>query len=169
MLVFALPLFWIRGFTDGHLAIMPAPQIENLERATLRWREEGVDIVVSLLEQAEIPGLVQEEEGLCNEIGIEFLWFPIRDSSVPLSMNAFRDLIVKLGDAVAMGKSVAIHCRAGIGRSGMVAACVLNYLSVDAETALDMITEARAVEVPQTEAQRQWVLGFSSNLQAGKS
>jgi protein-tyrosine phosphatase len=166
--VLTLPLFWIRGFTDGHLAIMPAPQLEDLERAVLHWKDEGVDIVVSLLEQTEILGLVEEENGLCDEVGLEFLWFPIRDGSIPPSAEAFGDLIAKLGDAIALGKSIAIHCRVGIGRSAMVAACVLSYLSVDAAAALDMIAEARKLEVPQTEAQRQWVLGFSSHLRAGK-
>ena len=160
ILVFVLPLYWIRGYTDGHLAIMPAPRPENLERAILLWREEGVDIVVSLLEQAELPGLVEAENGLCGEIGLEFLWFPIADGSVPPSIDAFNTLIAKLGDAVAMGKSVAIHCRAGIGRSAMVAAGVLNYLHVDTGAALDMVAEARKFEVPQTEEQRQWILGY---------
>jgi hypothetical protein len=159
-LVLVLALYWIRGFTDGHLAIMPAPQPEDLEHAILHWKDEGVDIVVSLLEQAELPGLVEAEGGLCGEIGLEFLWFPIRDSSVPSSMEAFNVLITKLGDAVAMGKSVAIHCRAGIGRSALVAAGVLNYLHVDTGTALDMVAEARKIEVPQTEEQRQWILGY---------
>ena len=159
-MVFVLPLYWIRGYTEGHLAIMPAPQPGDLERSVLLWREEGVDIVVSLLEQAELPGLVEAESGLCDEIGLEFLWFPIKDGSVPPSIDAFNTLIVTLGDAVAIGKSVAIHCRAGIGRSAMVAAGVLNYLHVDTGAALDMVAEARKFEVPQTEEQRQWILGY---------
>ncbi len=63
---------------DGHLAIMPAPQADGLERAILYWKEEGVDIVVSLLEQDEVPGLIEAEIGLCDEIGLDFLWFPIQ-------------------------------------------------------------------------------------------
>jgi hypothetical protein len=160
ILVLALPLYWIRGFTDGHLAIMPAPQPEVLERAILHWKEEAVDIVVSLMERAEVPGLVEAEGELCDEVGLEFLWFPIRDGSVPVSASAFHGLISKLGDAVAMGKSVAIHCRAGIGRSALVAAGVLNYLHIDTEAALNMVAEARKLEVPQTEEQRQWILGY---------
>ena len=144
---------------------MPAPQPEGLERAILYWKDEGVDIVVSLLERAEVPGLVEAEGELCDEIGIEFFWFPIRDGSVPVSASIFDGLVTKLGDAIAMGKAVAIHCRAGIGRSALVAAGVLNYLHVDASDALDMIAEARSVEVPQTEEQRQWILAFHPTSQ----
>ena len=160
MLVFGLQLYWIQGFTDGHLAIMPAPQPESLERAIVHWKEEGVDIVVSLLELAEVPGLVEAEGDLCDELGLEFLWFPIRDGSVPVSASAFNGLIARLGEEVARGKSVAIHCRAGIGRSALVAAGVLHYLHINAETALDMVAEARKLEVPQTEEQRRWILGY---------
>jgi Dual specificity phosphatase, catalytic domain len=160
LLVIVLQLYWIRGFTDGHLAIMPAPQPETLERAIVHWKEEGVEIVVSLLELAEVPGLVEAEGDLCNELGVEFLWFPIRDGSVPVSASAFNGLIARLGEEVVKGKSVAIHCRAGIGRSVLVAASVLNYLHIDAEAALDMLAEARKLEVPQTEEQRQWILGY---------
>ena len=155
-----LALYWIRGFTDGHLAIMPAPDLAGLERAVLHWKDEGIDIVVSLLEQAEVPGLVEAESDLCDEIGLDFVWFPIRDSSVPPSAEAFHALIMKLGDAITTGKSVAIHCRAGIGRSALVAAGVLSYLNVDAGAAIDMVAEARKVEVPQTEEQRQWILNY---------
>jgi len=160
MLTPTLPLYWIRGFTEGHLAIAPAPQLEGLERAILYWKEEGVDIVVSLLERTEVIGLVEAERGLCEEIGLEFLWFPIRDGSVPSSATAFNALISKLADAIVIGKSVAIHCKAGIGRSALVATAVLSYLHIDAGAALDMVAEARKVEVPQTEAQRQWILGY---------
>ena len=69
-------------------------------------------------------------------------------------------LRVGLTGGIASGKSVAIHCRAGIGRSTTLAACVLILLGVNGEVALDMIAAARGLEVPETEAQRQWILGF---------
>jgi hypothetical protein len=41
-----------------------------------------------------------------------------------------------------------------------MAACVLILLGVQSEDALDMIASARGLEVPETEAQRQWILDF---------
>ena len=69
-------------------------------------------------------------------------------------------------DKVAAGRSVAIHCRAGIGRSTVLAACTLILLGVDGAVALDMIAAARGIEVPETEAQRQWVLSFPRPVRA---
>ena len=97
---------------------------------------------------------------LCREFGIDFVSFPMPDKSVPTSLDAFSALVGLLAERVSAGESVAIHCRAGIGRSTVLAASVLIWLGVDAAVALDMIADARAVEVPETEEQRQWILGF---------
>jgi len=160
-------LFWINNFHDGNLAIMAAPRpTENLEETILGWRSEGVDVVVSLLESSEAPGLSEAESQLCDEFGIEFLSFPIRDKTVPTALEAFSGIVQLLADRVSTGQGVAIHCRAGIGRSSTLAACILTTLGVDAAAALDMIAEARGAEVPETEAQRQWILKFPTALPA---
>jgi protein-tyrosine phosphatase len=58
------------------------------------------------------------------------------------------------------GKAVAVHCRAGIGRSSLIAACVLVLLGLAPGTALDRIGKARGGNVPDTEGQRDWVDKF---------
>jgi hypothetical protein len=154
-------LYWVNNLAIGHLAIMPAPRPENsLDESLLAWRDEGVDIVVSLVEHAEMPGLFEAECDLCKEFDLDFIWFPIPDKTAPPSRDAVLALTTQLANEISNGRSVAIHCRAGIGRSALLAACVLICLGFDAAVALDMIAEARGTEVPETEAQRQWVLGF---------
>jgi protein-tyrosine phosphatase len=144
---------------------MAAPRPENrLDDVLLGWKDEGVDIVVSLVEAAEMPGLMEAERDLCDEIGMEFIWFPVRDKTAPLSVEAVSALAKRLSHALLDGRSIAIHCRAGIGRSTLLAACVLIHLHIDAATALDMIADARGLEVPETEAQRQWILKFGEAI-----
>lgn len=141
---------------------MAAPRLgDQFEDTMLGWKDEGVDVVVSLLEEAELPNLTEAERAFCEEVGIEFISFPIRDKTVPDAVEPVARIARGLADRIACGKSVAIHCRAGIGRSTTLAACVLILLGVDGDIALDMIAAARGLEVPETEAQRQWVLGFS--------
>lgn len=159
------PLYWINQFVQGNLAIMAAPRLDDQFEATLLgWKDEGVDVIVSLVEEAELPNLNGAESALCEEFGIEFISFPVRDKTVPDAVAPVAAVARRLADRVAGGQSVAIHCRAGIGRSTTLAACVLILLGVDGETALDMIAAARGLEVPETEAQRQWVLGFSQSV-----
>jgi len=155
------PLYWINQFAGGNLAIMAAPRpAEHFEAIITDWKDEGVDVIVSLLEESEIPGLTDAERTLCDELGVEFFSFPVRDKTVPDSTDTLAVIARRLADRIASGKSVAIHCRAGIGRSTTLAACVLILLGVNGEVALDMIAAARGLEVPETEAQRQWILGF---------
>ena len=156
------PLYWINQFVQGNLAIMAAPRLgEQFEATILGWREEGVDVIVSLLEEAELPNVTDAERALCEEVGIEFISFPVRDKTVPDAVDPIAVVARGLADRLLSGKSVAIHCRAGIGRSTTLAACVLILLGVEGDIALDMIAAARKLEVPETEEQRQWVLGFS--------
>ena len=158
------PLYWINQFAQGNLAIMAAPRLDDQFEATiLRWKDEGVDVIVSLLEDAELPNLTEAERALCEEMGVEFISFPIRDKTVPDAVGPVAAVARDLADRVAGGQAVAIHCRAGIGRSTTLAACVLILLGVDGDIALDMIAAARGLEVPETEAQRQWVLAFSQS------
>jgi protein-tyrosine phosphatase len=154
-------LYWVNNLVEGNLAIVPAPRPENpLDEALLAWKDEGVDIVVSLVEDVEMPGLLAAERDLCRELDLEFIWFPVRDKTAPPSSDAVFELATRLAKEMSAGKSAAIHCRAGIGRSAVLAACVLVCLGIEAAVALDMIAEARGAEVPETEGQRQWVLGF---------
>jgi len=156
------PLYWINQFVQGNLAIMAAPRLEDQFEATmLGWKDEGVEVIVSLLEEAELPNLTEAESVICDEIGVEFISFPIRDKTVPDAIAPVAAIARRLAEKILSGRSVAIHCRAGIGRSTTLAACVLIVLGIDGDIALDMIAAARGLEVPETEAQRQWVLDFS--------
>jgi len=51
-------------------------------------------------------------------------------------------------------------CRAGIGRSGLVGACVLGLFGVVPDAPFAMLSRARGVAVPDTEAQADSVREF---------
>ena len=61
--------------------------------------------------------------------------------------------------------NVGIHCRQGIGRSAVVAACLLIFSGVDPESAFQHISAARACVVPETATQREWVIAWARALQ----
>ncbi|HZT58440.1 MAG TPA: dual specificity protein phosphatase family protein [Pyrinomonadaceae bacterium] len=157
---------WIDGIESGRLGIMPRPRggdwLEDEIHSLKMW---GVGAVVSLLEQDEITELdIAEEKSLCEANGIAYLSFPIRDRSVPLSKQdalAFARKLVKL---LQDGMSVVIHCRQGVGRSALVAACVLVLGGVSVDEVFEKIENARGCSVPDTEEQREWVRRFAESL-----
>ena len=89
--------------------------------------------------------------------GLQFCEFPIPDLGVPQLMKSARQLIDKLYVGLKAGKKIAIHCRQGIGRSGLIAAGLLVASGVDPETAFRQLSGARGLPVPETAEQKQWV------------
>lgn len=155
-------LYWI-PIELGHLAIMARPRAgEWLLDEIAGWRREGVGVVVSLLEPSESKELdLDDEATACVNVGIEFISFPIRDRGVPQSIPDASTLIDLLAEKLKAGASIAIHCRAGIGRSSLIAACTLTKLGVAPVKAFELIGNSRRVRVPDTEEQSAWVETFA--------
>jgi protein-tyrosine phosphatase len=167
----AAPVFWIPGPWRGRLAIVPRPRgAEWLNDETRAWREAGIDVVVSLLEPDEEADLDLTGESFSSRAsGIDFRSFPIPDRGVPKSREAMAELADQIVDALRSGKTVAVHCRQGIGRSAMTAAAALISGGLNAETAVNAIRQSRGIEVPETPPQRRWILDFSSWLSSKRA
>ena len=157
-------IYWIRGEWPGRLAVFPRPRGGDwLEDEIEAWATAGLQVIVSLLTEAEVADLeLAQEAELCQAHGLEHIAFPIIDRSVPASREATRDLASRLANSLREGKKVGIHCRQGIGRSSLLAACSLLQLGVEAETAFDLIGGARGLTVPETAEQEKWVKEFSA-------
>jgi len=157
-------LHWIEIRAPGRIAIMARPRAEEwLEAEVNEWKESGIDVVVSLLEHDEISELrLRREAELCRSNGIDFISFPIPDRGLPESRHDALQIARLLATGLRDGRSIAIHCRAGIGRSSVIAACALICSGIDAEEALALISEARGLIVPDTDEQRDWVVAFGN-------
>ena len=155
-------VYWIEGLLRGRLAIMARPRAGDwLHDEIARWAAENIDIVVSLLEPAEVTELqLGEEATICRERGIDLISFPIADRSVPESLQETIEFARLLAGKINEQKTVAIHCRAGIGRSAVMAACVMVMLGTEPDLALGHISDARRLKVPDTDEQRRWVSQF---------
>ena len=154
----------IREFDGLSLAIMPRPRAGDwLEDEIDQWQREGLNIVVSLLEPAEIAELeIDSEPNLCASRGIEYLSFPIPDRGVPPSVAAFDTFLAPVVKRLSSGVAVGVHCRAGIGRAGLTAACILVRAGIPYPLAFPAISRARRVKVPDTEQQESWVQKFAA-------
>lgn len=129
------------------------------------WAAENIHVVVSLLEPSEVTELqLSDEAAMCCERSFVFISFPISDRGVPGSLAQTIELTRLLAGKVNEQKAVAIHCRAGIGRSAVIAACVMVMLGTEPGTALGAISDARGLKVPDTDEQRDWVYRFRDAL-----
>ena len=157
--------FWIKK--EGvRLAITPRPRgYEWLVDDIRLLKRAGVDVLVSALTRAEAQDMgLLEESQCCQKYGLEFLSFPIEDSSVPDSFCEFDGLVNSIMEHLRNGRAVGVHCRAGIGRSAMIVASALIRAGLSADSAFRVIQEARGCPVPNTPGQRQWVERYSSRF-----
>ena len=156
-------IYWIPEVVTGRLGLMARPRAGDwLRDEVSAWREAGVNVVISLLETSEIVELdLRDEERLCRESDIEFVSFPIADRGVPTSVAQTAQLVDHVVSRLHAQRAVAIHCRAGIGRSTLIAACVLYQLGFPMEEVFARLTLARRVSVPDTPTQTQWLSTFA--------
>ncbi|MCX7558146.1 hypothetical protein OS190_01105 [Sulfitobacter sp. F26204] len=153
----------------GALWIMPCPPREDVMQAMRHLKEMGVSTVLSMLPEPEACDLgLQSEADLCAAHDMQFVSYPIVDFGLP-DPEDFLGLITEIAAQLKGGGTVAIHCRAGIGRSGMVAACTLMALGDAAGSAVEKVSAARSVSVPDTVEQGKFITDFAKMMNKGNS
>jgi len=152
-------LFWIPGPWRGKLAVAGRPRGGDwLKDEISGWRKAGLDVVVSLLEKDEAAQFELGHEGdIAESEGVRFVSFPIPDRGVPTSTREALSLFSVVAAALEEGKNVAVHCRQGIGRSGLIAAGMLVTSGMGVDKALEVVGTARGETIPETAVQLQWI------------
>lgn len=142
----------------GRLATAAAPSGSSLRRELNDLQSEGVGTVVSALEPGEVDRLgLGDERQLLEELGMRFVHFPIPDFGVPADLEAAHVLLDQLAAELTDQRAIVVHCRGGIGRCSILAASALTRLGTEPEAAMEAISAARGVHVPETRGQRMWV------------
>ncbi len=164
----AAGIYRIDAIGAGTLAITAHPASGADAGARIaEFAASGVDQVVSLLEPAEARSLgLQHEAELVRAQAMEFCSFPIPDMGLPASLDAFAQLSRRLYRRIHAGGHTLIHCRAGVGRSGLLAAAVLMHGGRDAQQAFAHVARRRGMPVPETSDQGSWLEANQSAITA---
>jgi hypothetical protein len=126
--------------------------------ATLQ--QAGIDCFIDLTEAAEVPEyshLLRPED--------EYLRFEIPDMGVPFQLSRTMDLLLALRMALGRGRGIYVHCRAGIGRTGLIVGCFLAEEEPSGRAAVKRLNRlwkqsARSAQwpkVPQTVEQAEYI------------
>lgn len=133
----------------GVLGLCPLPQAADV--AALRdWR---ADMVLTLVEDAEAAGLSPHLATALAAAGLSQLCFPIADYGVPA--RGWAAVSADLRGLLAKGGRIAVHCRGGCGRTGMIALRLMVELGEAPDAALARLRVVRPCAV-ETEGQRLW-------------
>lgn len=94
-----------------------------------QFAAQGIVQVVCLLNPSELRSIgisPDHYQAACSSLGLQLLCYPIIEMSTPPDLPSFESSVIQpILTSLSLGQGVLVHCRGGIGRSGLVAACVL--------------------------------------------
>jgi protein-tyrosine phosphatase len=114
----------------------------------------AIDVVVSLLEPQEQHSLgIRGYRRSAKRHGLELIKFPIPDGGVPEREGLLR-LAHELSARIDRGSRIVVHCRGGLGRSGLVTAAVLVRRGVTPARAIEAVRLCRPGAIESREQER---------------
>ncbi|KAI0033571.1 protein-tyrosine phosphatase-like protein [Vararia minispora EC-137] len=135
----------------------------------------GIRTFIDLTESGELSPYAPHLSECVTRLGIdprevEYHNFPVRDRCTPASVDFVHRIMRVLADNERRGRITAVHCRGGIGRTGLVVGCWLveSGAAQDGPQALSIIArEWQTVEKckrypcsPETGGQCEFVKNF---------
>jgi protein-tyrosine phosphatase len=106
----------------------------------------GTAALITLLDEFELSTLgVKDLPNKAKQLNIKWRHLPIGSNSLPDQL--FEDKWLEVGPLLRQllqeGKRVVIHCKEGIGRSGLIAARLLIEFGIHPENAINLVRQAR--------------------------
>jgi atypical dual specificity phosphatase len=133
-----------QGFSwidEPHLAAMALPE----SKEELEWlRSHGIEVLISLTEDPLRRDWV-------NDAGILVVHEPVDDMAAPTQEQLDR-CVSAMDRALERNMGVAVHCGAGLGRTGVVIAA---YLVHQGQIARDAIAQVRRLRPGSIETEEQ--------------
>ena len=108
------------------------------------FQEQDIGLVVVLTEQQEyLVYAGRDLPAFYRSHGMEALHIPVPDFGIPEDLESWQNGLEAAASAARSGKNVAIHCLAGIGRTGAFLACLAKKnLGLDGRDAINWVRES---------------------------
>ncbi len=149
---------------DGCLGMTLCPgridHDRNLEEDLEALKKEGVDRLYGLLTERELEWAgVPNIEEYAEKHGIMYDRLAIPDQGVP-SLEEARILSREIMDALDKGETIVLHCVGGLGRTGMIAACIAIDKGLSIVESIRVVRDVRGPRAVESRAQEQFVVEY---------
>lgn len=152
----------------GALLFTPCPGTKGVELASAleQLRQAGANAVITLMPEEEMARFGAEAlPALCAQQGLNWFHLPVEDDAAPSAAFATqwaaqRQAVHRLLDD---NGTVAIHCRGGSGRTGLMAAILLLERGHDLDQAVAMVQQLRPNALKQ-QPHRDYLAGVASHV-----
>lgn len=156
----ALGLVACPGIRIGQSPSRKTPKILNADLEAIKeWQADGI---ITLVEDYELTmAKVEAMPVLAQEAGLWWKHLPIIDMHIPEQMfeNQWREAGADIRARLSQGERIIIHCYAGLGRTGLLAAKLLVEFGIAPAQAVDMVREIDPRRI-QNKMQESYVLGL---------
>jgi protein-tyrosine phosphatase len=149
---------------SGQLIFTPCPGTKDasIGEALDTLQAAGAEAVITLMPAEELArnqaALLPE---LCVQRGLEWFHLPVADEQVPLEDfdHAWAQAHARIGELLEQGRRVAIHCKGGSGRTGLIAARILIDTGLPRSEAVERVQALRPKAI-QHPAHAGWIAQF---------
>lgn len=152
--------------------LVPVEDKEDMEKWLTNFvkimKDRNIKTVVVLLTDKEMKKWYgQSLPEFYRKHGLKVIHYPIKDFSVPDSLESFDNLEEKLSKEIT-NNDVLVHCAGGLGRTGMVIAGLAIHRGRSAEEAIQLVRRMREGSVEAAEQER-FLKQYSSSLELKES
>ena len=134
-----------------------------------QFREAGINYFIDLTERGEMPSYRH-----LLPVHAKYLGSAIADTEVPKNTAQIQGLLADIRATLESKRCIYLHCRAGIGRTGLVVGCFLADQSGNGKEAVKELNRLWLQserskswpKVPQTSEQADYIRGWPK-LKAG--
>lgn len=162
---FGLTMNCIGTPVGGQIGLTRCPGISGHLDEDLQWMTAAPTcMLISLLSTSELRAIGVPELGRqVRRTGIDWRQLPISDMQVPTPafMAGWPVIRQQVKTHLTAGKRVVVHCRAGLGRAGMISAAMLTHCGVAPVDAIRQIRLARPGAI-ETLSQERWIFAQMS-------
>jgi len=144
----------------------PGAGPEQVGRGRVRkLLDAGIGCFIDLTAPGELEPYEGWLPGPYGRDAVTYIRKPVPDHSLPARPAHTAEILDEIDAALAEGRAVYLHCRAGIGRTNLVVGCWLARHGLAGDAALERLNElwqssGRALSwprVPETDAQAEYV------------
>lgn len=142
------PTFPLLLESGSQLVFTPCPGLKGVDLTTslAQLKESGVDVVLTMMPAEDL-----EQEGVANlgeEAGkLDFEWFhlPVEDDALPEQPfeQAWAEHKKAILALLKEGKSFAVHCKGGTGRTGLMIGILLAELGFSYDEIVQKVQSVR--------------------------
>ncbi|WP_312450155.1 cyclin-dependent kinase inhibitor 3 family protein [Stutzerimonas nitrititolerans] len=148
----------------GKLIFTPCPGTKgtSLSDALAALKQAGATAVITLMPQSELDtndaGDISRQ---CEALDLAWYHLPVADEQVPLEDFArqWKEARQPILSQLKAGDSLAIHCKGGSGRTGLIAARILIEAGLGRDTAIAQVQALRPKAI-QHPAHLNWINQF---------